>query len=171
MVLVRSIQRNKWRAPPGAGTHETAADAVTHDLRTTDNRLSFWRCADDGPVSLETAVLAIVAGRDRLDIVDVVWVEQTVLHQQAVVCEQTPGCTPATRVRNTHVDASCLDLVRHGCVAKSIADSFRADRCRRYSKAQVRELLVAAAAADALDFDSLKPSIREAIEKARGGTG
>jgi hypothetical protein len=59
-VLARKVARAKWEPRSDLGDGTIAADAVTADLRTTENTLSFWRCnsssADDlrrSPVKLD----------------------------------------------------------------------------------------------------------------------
>ena len=44
-VLARKISRAKWEATKDLGDGEIQADAVSADLRTMGNTLSFWRCA------------------------------------------------------------------------------------------------------------------------------
>ena len=44
MFLARSIQRSKWPVKIEVTLDEIPADAITGDLRTSDNALSFWHC-------------------------------------------------------------------------------------------------------------------------------
>ena len=46
---------------------EISADAITGDLRTQGNSLSFWQCGIAEQDKLEEAALAIAAGRDSID--------------------------------------------------------------------------------------------------------
>ena len=46
MFLARKISLAKWSKKGELEVGEIAADAVTADLRTQDNKLSFWRCGD-----------------------------------------------------------------------------------------------------------------------------
>ena len=49
MFLARKISLAKWSKKQEQGElaeDEIPADAVTADLRTQDNKLSFWRCGD-----------------------------------------------------------------------------------------------------------------------------
>ena len=42
MFLIRKIARAKWESKDDLSKEEIPADAVTVDLRTSDNVLSFW---------------------------------------------------------------------------------------------------------------------------------
>lgn len=73
MFLARKITRAKWDTGQGLSAGEISADAVTSDLRTKENTLSFWNCRTETNGDVEDAVLAIAAAGDRLDRLDVVW--------------------------------------------------------------------------------------------------
>ena len=73
MFLARKITRAKWAAKQELSVGEIPADAVTVDLRTQDNALSFWRCPNDTDRDVEEAALAIAAARKRVDRLDIVW--------------------------------------------------------------------------------------------------
>lgn len=60
MYLARKITLSKWEARQGLSEDEIAADAVTADLRTQKNGLSFWRCCPETNGDVEKAVLAIM---------------------------------------------------------------------------------------------------------------
>ena len=60
-VLARKISRAKWEATKDLGDGEIQADAVSADLRTMGNTLSFWRCASASDDALGRTVLAMAA--------------------------------------------------------------------------------------------------------------
>lgn len=66
MYLARKITLSKWEARHGLSEEEIAADAVTADLRTQKNSLSFWRCRTETDGDVEKAVLAIAAAGRRV---------------------------------------------------------------------------------------------------------
>lgn len=77
MFLARKITRAKWTHKRGQlAKGEIAADAVTADLRTQDNALSFWRCPAEARDDIEKAALAIAATRDRVDKIEIVWLTE-----------------------------------------------------------------------------------------------
>ena len=73
MFLARKISLAKRSKKSELEVGEIPADAVTADLRTQDNKLSFWRCGDGKRVEIEEAALAIAAAWESVDKIDVVW--------------------------------------------------------------------------------------------------
>lgn len=77
MYLARKIARAKWTSNGNSSNRVTAAgiaaDAVTGDLRTQDNTLSFWTCPSGTDDDVEEAALAIAATWERLGKLDLVW--------------------------------------------------------------------------------------------------
>ncbi len=74
MFLARMITRHKWQPKDGLAANEIPADAITADLRTANNTLSFWQCGRATDLEVSDAVLAIAAGRDRIQKLDIVWI-------------------------------------------------------------------------------------------------
>ena len=73
MFLARKISLAKWSKTGELEVGEIPADAVTLDLKTQDNKLSFWRCGDGERAGVNEAALAIAAACDRVDKIAVVW--------------------------------------------------------------------------------------------------
>ena len=46
VFLARMFTRAKWKQCVDLGSQEIPADAVTCDLKTRDNTLSFWQCGE-----------------------------------------------------------------------------------------------------------------------------
>ncbi len=97
MFLARKITRAKWKTREELSAGEISADAVTADLKTQGNALSFWQCHTATNSDVEEAALAIAAARDRVARLDVVWLEHfrsrlTCIrnHEIAVLCELVP---------------------------------------------------------------------------------
>ena len=66
--LARKISRAKWDPKAGLTADEIPADAVTADLRTQDNALSFWACGSGDTRELdEVVLLQWVPVPERLD--------------------------------------------------------------------------------------------------------
>ena len=116
MFLARKIARAKWAAKDGLSESEIPADAVTADLKTQQNSLSFWRCPSDEKHDIEEAVLAIAAAGDRVDRLDIVWIADEELQADGQSLKDTAGRTPVTDMVAMHVDVSRLDYVRLGNV-------------------------------------------------------
>ena len=61
---------------PELSVREIAADAVTADLRTSGNALSFWRCGSAGRDRGGTCCAGHGAAGDRIDRLDLVWIAE-----------------------------------------------------------------------------------------------
>jgi len=166
MFLARKITRSKWDVSAGFSKGEIPADAVTGDLRTTDNSLSFWQCGDGDPTALDEAALAIAAGCERVDKLELVWFPDDQLRKDGQQLELTSGRTPVAELARRHVDATSLDYVRLGNIARHVADAIDLDRYRRLSKRRVTSLLVAAVHRGTLDVEALHPKVQDAVGRS-----
>ena len=148
MFLARKIARAKWDAKRnierGLEDGEISADAVTGDLRTQKDTLSFWRCRTGANVDIEDAALAIAAAGERLDKLDIVWLADNELQADGHTLKDTKGRTPVADLSERHVDICKLDYVRLGKMAQRVVAAVADRRCRRLTKARVKGLLVAA---------------------------
>lgn len=165
MLLVRRIGRRKWPATFTDGSADRIpADAVTADLRTQNNSLSFWICEDVD--DLEGAVLAIAAAAQRITPIDIVWIEDHELQFSEYRRVRTDGDTPVAAWRQRHLDLGGLDYAGLGNVASVVADAVSANRWRRVPLPRVREMLAKSVSEDALRLDDLEPKVQSEIRTA-----
>lgn len=160
MFLSRKISRAKWAVASELSEGEIPADAVTADLRTQQNSLSFWRCSTDSDRDVEEAALAIASAGDRIDRLDIVWVDYEDLQSDNHAMADTEGRTPITDMVVKHVDVSRLDYVRLGMVARRVAGAIEASRCRRLTRRRVKALIEEAVLQGRVDPDALGEGIR-----------
>ena len=139
---------------------EISGDAVTADLRTKDNALSFWECGDAASDELERVALALATAGDRLDKVELAWTPVEELESADVKLQKTPGRTLVTNMIECHVDACEVDLERLCSIATSVSESLDKDRYHRFTKAQVRAMIKSAIANGALDSSGLPEKIQ-----------
>jgi hypothetical protein len=163
-VLAHKIARAKWEQKPELDAGEIAADAVTADLRTVDNTLSFWRCSTAAPDDVKCAMLALAATADRLDRLDVVYLEEKAVHNAGLATSDTPGKTPVVSLRELHVDIVRLDLVRLGAVARMVADAHRTNATLSMTKKEVLDLVVGAVRGKLVGVEDLKGEMRTKVE-------
>lgn len=142
MFLARKITRAKWDARQGIREGQIAADAVTADLRTQDNKLSFWQCGSGSAEEIEEAALALAAGRDQLDKIELVWISEDDLVADGLDLSASRGQTLVEDLAERHVDVQQLDYDRLGLVAVRVSSALGEDRHRRLAKQAVRRLLV-----------------------------
>jgi len=123
VFLARKFARAKWDHKADLSDGEISADAVTSDLRTKDDTLSFWKCGGATKPEIEEAALALAAAGDRIDKIDLVWLTEEELREDGQMLECTPGRTPVSDLARQHVDVSRLDYVRLGKVAEQIVSA------------------------------------------------
>lgn len=114
MFLARSIRRSKWPVKIEVILDEIPADAITGDLRTSDNSLSFWHCDSSDNDDIEDAVLAISSGRYSVQKVELIWLSRPQLESAGQDLAQTDGSTPVADLVDSHVDVRSLDYQRLG---------------------------------------------------------
>ena len=167
MLLARKIARAKWNAQrsvlQGFGAEEIRADAITADLRTRDDALSFWRCPTGDRDELEEVALAIAAMGDRPSKLDLVWLKYVELQADGLVLKNTRGDTPVADLADMHVDVCKLDYVRLGTVARRVVAAIAEQRCCRFSATDVKQLLLAAIREKRIKLDNLKPTLKEKV--------
>ena len=164
MILVRKISHPKWKPSPAFLPEEIRADAITADLRTTDNALSFWECETES--NLNGPALAIAAAMDRVDKIDLAGLPQEILTGHGLTHAHTDGQTPATDWVRRHVSISKLDYVRLGTVAHQINAAIKQRRFRRFSRQEVADLLIAAARDNLVESSKLHEKVQKEISAA-----
>jgi hypothetical protein len=165
MFLARKVSFAKWEPKHGVEKGEIPADAVTLDLRTFDNGLSLWKCEKASLEDVTQVALALAAEAERVDKIDVVWVEQSDLEDKKVILKNTDGKTPVASLVKNHVDALHLDLVRLGIVANSISKAFQEGHKYRFTEKKVRDILVEAVISKQVDLKNLKEKVRNDVAK------
>ncbi|MXY00658.1 MAG: hypothetical protein F4Y67_07545 [Chloroflexi bacterium] len=165
MFLARKFSNAKWFSNSGAPFHPISADAVTSDLRTQDNKLSFWECATENEQSLREVVLAITSNYRQLDKCYVVWIEIEKANALGIELVQSPGNTPVRDLVNRHMDMCQLDYFRLGDVAGLISESLSKSRFTPFEKKDVCEILADAVTADRVVVDALEDKLQNAVQK------
>lgn len=168
-VLARSFSRGKWAQADPDAPGCISADAITADLRTTSDTLSFWSCVDGRKVSIEEAALALASGRAKVEKIDVFYVTVIAVREASLELAETDGHTPVARLRRTHRDMCRLDLHRLGLVASLVARAVRDEQCYRFSRSQVLHLLVSAVRAGHLVVADLSEAVRHEVEASLAG--
>ena len=163
MFLARKISLAKWSKKSELEVGEIPADAVTADLRTQDNALSFWRCGDGERAEVNEAALALAAAGTRVDKIDVVWLAADELRSDGQTLQDTEGRTPVLGLAELHVDACRLDYIRLGKVAQRIFTAIQKEQYRRLGKARVKGLLAEAVGQGRIDPDDLEKRVREEL--------
>ncbi len=166
MFLARKVTLSKWEPKAGLSEGEISADALTSDLRTQNNSLSFWQCGVGNTDDVEEAVLAMAAGRDHVDKLDVVWLDDDELLADGQTLSNTKGRTPVHELVNLHVDVCRLDYVRLGRVARRVVSAIEEERFFRLRKSRVKAMLVKAVKQERVKLGDLKGNIQAEVQKS-----
>lgn len=154
--LVRKISRAKWNPKPEDGIDSIQADAVTSDLRTNGNRLSFWKCFEENEDELQEALLALAGTLERPDKIDIAWLKTNDIVNESIEVEETTGITTIQDLQNRHVDVKNLDLQRICYLAKLLCKSIRdEEKFKRFSKKDILKILHNAIKKERLSLEML----------------
>ena len=164
MFLARMITRSKWEPKPGVKAGEISADAVTGDLRTHDNALSFWRCSSGEGADFEDTVLAIATGRTDIAKVEIVWLDDEDLRADGQTLEDTEGRTPVEELAHLHVDLCRLDFGRLGKVARRVVSALNEKQYLCLTRASVKNLLEKAVNKGRVDPRDLQDKVRNEVQ-------
>ena len=167
--LVRKITRAKWEPGEDLARDEIPADAVTADLRTNGNVLSFWQLdmpSKDSEIC--RIALALATAAERVDRMDLTWIDKNRLSGQGITLKPSPGRTPVESLRGNHVDVTKLDLDRLCRIAGWIADALARQQHKRFTKRELVFLIVEAVREGIVSLDDLAPKVKEEIGKKLG---
>lgn len=103
-------------------------------MKTTGNTLSFWR-VEKGKEE-DDAILALLGTQDRIDKIDIVFIEESALAD--VAFENAPGDTVFAELRDLHVDVADLDHSSFMNTARALGIQIFADSTKRLTKADFR---------------------------------
>lgn len=174
MYLARKITLAKWhptnRNNLSLSEHEIAADAVTGDLRTKENTLSFWRCPSGTQSEVEEAALAIAATWDRTQKLCIIWLDISDLQVDDHEFEYAMGHTPVTDLTQRHVNICNLDYVRLGKIAERVTMAIQNNRYRLLTKEEVKNLLVSAAQEGRFSLSDLSEGLQGEIKSHMGAS-
>lgn len=168
MFLAHKVSLPKWEPHPDLAEGEFQADAITVDLRTVNNTLSFWRCGDTEPAeeNIREAGLAMASTMDRANSIDLVWFDKGELEQAGYIVRQTDGVTKVPDLCSHHYDVCSLDYTRLGDLANRVKKAIANGQFHKFRRKQVLDLVVDAAALGRIDTEQLKCTLRIEVQKA-----
>ena len=168
MFLARKVKLSKWEPKPGLAAGEISADAVTADLRTRDLSLSLWSCGAARTSEIEDVALALGAGMQQLESVDIVWVSKADLEADGCPVVLSEGRTPVEPMRDKHADLTLLDYVRLGRVARRVVTAIERGHCQSVTRLRMKKLLANAVSEKRLDLAELEEKTRRVVESTIG---
>jgi hypothetical protein len=158
-LFVRKIDRSKWLQNDIRQGERVSADAITHCMKTQNNTLSVWQIeADD---NVDEAVLAIVAGHQHLESIDVITLTPAYLAQAGIEYTASKGRTPVTDLAETHINLIQLTYEKLGVIAYHVVDRIVQERIVRYTKGTQKEMLKQAIHQGRLSLEDLNENVRK----------
>lgn len=160
--LARKVSLAKWRSPAWASIESIPADAVSIDLKTSGNTLSFWRAGGGDADSEEQATLALLGTLQRLDKMDIAFVDESLL--AGINVQANPGSTAFTELRGLHVDLADLNHEALSLTAKALGAEVFSSRTRQLTRLEVKKRLQDALREGRIVGDSLPADLRKDLE-------
>ena len=165
MYLVRMVSLAKWDTPADLPLGSIPADAVTTDLKTTENTLSFWKSRTSSEDDIREAVLALVAGRTSIEKIEIVWLEDSSLQSDTMQLIENRGRTLIEDLVDSHTDLRPLSHQSLSQVAEAVASAIRRGRSRQFRKKEVSEMLEQAVNESRVPLQSLPEKIRAKLSR------
>lgn len=166
MFLAHKVEIPKWERMADLSQPQIPADGLSRDLRTSFNKISFWRCqsTNSRDESVRNVALALASGATRIVGFQLVFVPLKDLAIGGFNLIDSPGRTPFPPMRTFHLDVTHLDLTRWAELARLVGLSVKNGSHCSYSQPRVEGLLVDAFTSGDLEIDSLNREIRPKIE-------
>lgn len=163
IILGRKMSRGKWgESKSGYGVFNIPADAISNDLKTSRNNLSFWRTDVE---KKDDVILAIIGTLETLDTIDIVLVEERELRFLNFV--STPGKTFPVNCY-LHVDAVDLNHLTIVQVAKSLGQMVYSERHIRLTFSEIKNRLYAALNQGKISWSDLKgESVKKRLNRRK----
>lgn len=164
---IRKISPAKWpQKGERISAEEIRADAVTGDLRTTEDTISLWRI--NSMEELNQAILALASGADRAVTYNVLAIPEEGLKKYGLILEASRGNTPAEVLADTHRDIVNVTYGSLGKLAQLIMETINADALYTVTKKKVKLLLAEAYRDGTINREKLKEGMRAELEKEIG---
>jgi len=161
-LLVRKIQKSKWMQNDILNGEPVSGDAITNCLKTKNNTISTWGIMSEDKI--EQAVLAIVSAHQHIDTIDVVILEKENIEKKFNL-KNEPGNTPVKDLVDTHIDICGINYNSLGELAQAIVDKFKENKVFRFTRKQIKDLLITAVKSGRLNLRDLHDNIKEKLEQ------
>ena len=170
MFLAHKISYAKWSKVLGLPVNQIPADAITVDLRTHENTLSFWKCGDNQVTraTLEEVSLAILTELNKAAKIYLIWLSKETLEQDGYDIRQTDGKTKVPDLFSFHYDVCNLNYERLGDMACRVQKAVSDGHWKQFRRDEVLEIAATASRRGRLDTAKLKPKLRCEVESKLG---
>lgn len=162
--LARKITPAKWNGSSWASCKSIPSDALTVCMKTSGNTLSFWRveATEQGE---EKAVLALLGTQQRIDKIDIVFVDREEFSGIDFVDSQ--GSTIFSSLRDLHVDVAELSHDKFIAVAEVLGRQVYGDKIIRLTRAQFKSKMQAALDEKMVSWETIPESMRTELREPK----
>lgn len=162
-LLVRKIEMAKWRQRDILGSEEPSADAITNCMKTMGNTLSVWLIESEA--ELEEAILAMVAESAHFDAIDVISLPTEEIEKVKLTLSSEIGKTPYKNFSSRHRNIAKLTYSSLGSVSKLIIESIRRTQKTRYTRDELKTIMLKGLSSGKISWDELKPDVQNKFPK------
>jgi hypothetical protein len=162
--LARSFSMQKWKSRTNIRDGQIPADGLSADLGTADNGLSFWLCDPTIVSSIDDIALALASTRDRVQRLDLVWLDEEQVRRMNIRIDTCSGNTPVKELKNQHRECNGIDPRRFVCLARAIAGATSNNNTKRYTERQILDMLAKGVQNNLLSLSELKGTVAEKIK-------
>ena len=159
--FVRKIETAKWKQNDICHGEDISADAVTISLKTSGNCLSVWKIEKE--CDIQDAVLAIVSNSQHFDTIDIVMLDDKIVENKKLQTVQSPGITPFQSFQDNHYDIVYLTYNTLGDVADIIKSVFINKGERRFSRGEIKRIIINGIKSGKLNISDLNSSLKEKV--------
>lgn len=163
--LVRKISRAKW--PEAKCPKEDIFGDAISDIRTYGNTLSTWEIESLDDLDVAALALAASSKTEKIENVCVVWIsESDIMDNSILIDDSKPGDTVISDLSRKHRDLYGMTYKTIGTVAQIINMQILDDNYKRYTKADIKKMLVDALRAGRISNDKCSHGLLEEIKTA-----
>ena len=160
-LFVRKISLAKWpnELIPRS---DYPADSIS-DLRTSQNRLSFWVIDSINHLQIAIIALATAPLNNKLEKMQLLWIDESDLKKEGFAIKQSDGETAAVVYKETHRDIDNLTYHSLGVMAEIIVHAIHKENYRIIKTPDVKEFVRQAYIKGDIDLNRCNPGIAEVL--------
>lgn len=160
-VLMKKIERAKWLQKEILAGEPVSADAITINLRSKDNKISFWEM--EKGEDIEDVLLAVITNCDRVTASDIVIIDKEVIRKEGLTIEYEEGITKVDDMKDKHRNVYDMDYNKLGILAKLIVEEFKKNEVKRYTRKQIIGIIKNALNMERINIADLKDSMASEV--------
>lgn len=161
----RKITQSKWETQLNGNITPIQADAITSDLRTSQNTLSLWSTDDE-----KDAVIALCSGLDKVEKIQFIKInneDYLQLVSNKLIFEQTEGKTKAENLKNKHYDIINLTDKELTIISNTFSKIIVNNNLIKFDRLTIGKILLDAIAEKKLIKENLSIRLQEDLDNIK----